>query len=502
MGRWLKRQISEDEKKRVLEVHGRKCFINNHEIGEDENLQFDHIKAFAQGGESEVDNIAPVCETHNKQKGQLPLYDFRVKLMMNEFFEKGDTLTLQDELQYLKEKKKIEEFGLPVHIVSQNEEEVEIEVKNKVSKFPLNKCKTTGWSYFYATLPVEVLNSDDDKDNEVGLQPRYLIFDKVFNLFRHFQSHPVLQPSICRFHKNKVLVFDGQHKIAGLLWDGRKSFELKIYLDCDPDLLNKTNIDAHDKFAQTRFYSSIMVAKLGSQFGKEFEEFKNLEDDQTKTEASFVKFLREKDKLTKGDVNKRFRSFLYNSVLDDDENKISRLINKGNRGSAERPLTMDMLEKSLFINFLYREPVEHEMTSASYLREEEIKNMIQFCNILDEEALHAWSSEDQTNSRQLKLNRMFRSKSIMSWAEILKGAICATLDMHDDDDRVKPFYRKLSDTDFDKIRKIIRRLVDYKLWDSPDKSEIDRVLADNKSAVKDFFRAHGLTTGYLMGAPE
>ncbi len=90
----------------------------------------------------------------------------------------------------------------------------------------------------------------------------------------------------------------------------------------------------------------------------------------------------------------------------------------------------------------------------------------------------------------------------MSWAEILKGAICAKLDMHDEDDRMKPFYRKISDGDFDKIRQIIRRLVDYKLWDSPDNSEIDRVLADNKSAVKDYFRSNGLTTGYLLGASE
>ncbi len=188
--------------------------------------------------------------------------------------------------------------------------------------------------------------------------------------------------------------------------------------------------------------------------------------------------------------------------MEDTENKISRLVNKGNRGSAERPLTLDMLEKSLFINFLYREPVDHEMTSTNYLREDEIKNMIHFCNILDEEALHAWSSDDQSNSSHLKLSRMFRSKSIMSWAEILKGAICAKLDMHDEDDRMKPFYRKISDGDFDKIRQIIRRLVDYKLWDSPDNSEIDRVLADNKSAVKDYFRSNGLTTGYLLGASE
>jgi hypothetical protein len=33
-------------------------------------------------------------------------------------------------------------------------------------------------------------------------------------------------------------------------------------------------------------------------------------------------------------------------------------------------------------------------------------------------------------------------------------------------------------------------------------SDIDRILADNKSEVKKYFRDKGLTTGYLLGATE
>ena len=55
---------------------------------------------------------------------------------------------------------------------------------------------------FYAILPVEVINSDDDEDGEIGLQPRYLIQDKVF-IYIDTQKHPVIQPSIARVHNNK-----------------------------------------------------------------------------------------------------------------------------------------------------------------------------------------------------------------------------------------------------------------------------------------------------------
>ena len=71
-------------------------------IPEQDSLHFDHVLAFALGGRSELDNIAPMCEHHNKAKGMLPLEDFRVSLQLQEFFRTGDRLTLKHLLQFLK----------------------------------------------------------------------------------------------------------------------------------------------------------------------------------------------------------------------------------------------------------------------------------------------------------------------------------------------------------------------------------------------------------------
>lgn len=499
----LKRQISDDEKEQILKVHGRVCYATGHPIAEDQTVHYDHIKAYANDGASEIDNIAPMCEFHNKQKGRLPLYDFKIRLKMDEFFERGEALTLKDQLEFLKTKKEILQYGNPVYILGENDGHIDIEVNNRKKQYSLYECPTTGWKYFYGTLPIDVLDSDDDKDNEIGLQPRYLIFNKVFELFRHFQKHPVLQPSICRLHKERILVFDGQHKIASLLWGGRRDFECKVYINPDAGLLNKTNISAHDKFCQTRFFSSIMVEKLGSQFKKEFDEYIKLEDDKVKSEAGFVHYLREMDQLTNAEVNKRFRSSLYDAILSDKDNKLAKLVSKSNRSTAEYPLTIDMLQKSLFSQFLYGEPVEHDMISDRYLREQEYENVIRLFNIIDEEALCNWNPDaTDRDPDQLKLNRLFRSKSIMAWSEIFKDAICAKLSIYDSDQKVMPFYRVMSDAEYNEIRFITRRLVNWKIWDSPKDNEIDRILADNKSKVKEWFKEKGLTTGYLMGAAE
>ncbi len=177
----LKRQISDDEKKIVLERFGKICFATGHPINDEESIQFDHIKAYAQKGASEIDNIAPMCGKHNKQKGQLSLYDFKIKLKIDEFFDNGENLTLKDELDYLKSKKDLSVYGETISIIEQTENSIKVEILNKNENFTLYTCPTTDWSYFYATLPIEILDSDDDADNEIGLQPRYLIKENYLN---------------------------------------------------------------------------------------------------------------------------------------------------------------------------------------------------------------------------------------------------------------------------------------------------------------------------------
>ena len=248
-----------------------------------------------------------------------------------------------------------------------------------------------------------------------------------------------------------------------------------------------------------------MVLKLGSQFGKDFEEYRKLEDGSAKSEAGFMTYFRNREgnTLKTAEINERFRSYSYNSILESEDNKLRRLVSAGNRGSNEKPLTIDMLHKSLFAAFLYREPVSDNMTTDAYKRETEISNMIHFLNMLDELALHAWDAKASPNDEnQRQLNRLLGSKSMMAWSEILANAICPTLNIHDGDERQRPLYRDLTDADFSKIRNVVARLVEWKRWKSPLNDEIDTILAGNKDDVKAWMKQKGLTTGYLMGAPE
>jgi hypothetical protein len=278
----------------ILETHGRKCFATGHPIPDGEEVHFDHIQAFSRDGISELDNIAPMCQDHNLQKGTLSLADFRVKLQLNDFFKRGDRLTVGHVLRYLKERGDVSDFGKAV-TVSEQVDSVQVESSIGKHSYRVYQCPLTKWKYFYATLELALLDSDDESDHSIGLQPRYLIPDKVFELYRHFQRHPVLLPSIGQVVGNRIRLFDGPHKIAALLWTGRREFECKIYTSCDIRLLNQTNISAHDNFAQLRFFSSIMVMKLGTLFGADFDEYKKSEDEPFKSAAAFLKWLERHD---------------------------------------------------------------------------------------------------------------------------------------------------------------------------------------------------------------
>jgi hypothetical protein len=162
---------------------------------------------------------------------------------------------------------------------------------------------------------------------------------------------------------------------------------------------------------------------------------------------------------------------------------------------------MDMLEKSIFAHFLFREPTSESMTSDAYRRDDELHNMIEFCNMLVEEGLHAWNPKAPSDDHdRRRLARIFGSKSMMAWSQLLWDAVCAKLDLLDTDERVRVFYRPLSGEELGRVRSAVRRLYGYQRWIAPKEDQIDRVLSDRTSAVKDWLKGHGLTTGYLVGA--
>jgi 5-methylcytosine-specific restriction endonuclease McrA len=91
-----KRQISDAEKQEVLKRQGLRCFIDNHPVADAADLEYDHIQAYTEGGQSTSANIAAVCKKHNREKGTLSLSEYRDRLDLRAFFEGASKRRLDD----------------------------------------------------------------------------------------------------------------------------------------------------------------------------------------------------------------------------------------------------------------------------------------------------------------------------------------------------------------------------------------------------------------------
>ena len=143
------------------------------------------------------------------------------------------------------------------------------------------------------------------------------------------------------------------------------------------------------------------------------------------------------------------------------------------------------------------------MATDAYKRDDEISNNVRLMNSFFDQSLCNWNPAAPPNDQtRIRLDRIYSSKSIMAWSEIFKDAICAKLEITDEEERARPIYRELSQSDWEKINTMAGRLLTWTHWSAPQNSEIDSKLSTGKTVLKAWFKGMGLTTGYLLGATE
>lgn len=96
----LKRQITDSEKQQVLAQQRRDgvlyCFVTDHPIEDEGDVEFHHIKPFSEDGPTEIANIGAVCKEHHRRIRTLSLSEFRDQLEMDRFFDHPDQRRLDD----------------------------------------------------------------------------------------------------------------------------------------------------------------------------------------------------------------------------------------------------------------------------------------------------------------------------------------------------------------------------------------------------------------------
>lgn len=148
-------------------------------------------------------------QKHNLAKKDMSLSEYRDKLQMEEFFKKyeseGKQVKLNDVLQF----KLDGDSGLPIRYTF-DEAQMQVLIdfyqdSNKIrpskqEKYHVFQCPVSKMNYFYASVPVRNILNDGKEEAGIELQPRPLILEHLWDLYRHLRVNTQLQPSICRIN--------------------------------------------------------------------------------------------------------------------------------------------------------------------------------------------------------------------------------------------------------------------------------------------------------------
>lgn len=481
-----RRQLSDHEKQEVLEQHGRRCFIDGEPIPEEQAIEFHHIKPFSLGGRTTLDNIAPVCRRHHRTIGTMSLQEYRDKIELGQFFE-GEPRYLDDAVAH-KRKRHGETFTYEIR-----DNTICLYFEDSAYDYPLHNCPTTGWQYFYATLPVQYLKSDRD------LQPRALRQASMWRLYRHFQTNTQLAPSICRIDESgNLLLFDGQHKAAAQIWAGRTTIEAKVYLHPNARVLKETNLEAHGALRQMTFYSHELMKKYADIFGEDWSEY--METEGEKSEQGFWNFLVHAKNKSRAQARNEIALAMYNEIVDDPANTLSGYLSEKHRG-RKQPLSFSRLKKTFLRHMLVPPPVDEEFESDTDFRKEERRNLVKLMNIVAEEGLEGRWAPERADAAHRKAERIFSAGAVRAWVILLRDAINQHLRHYTDEQRRRFFYRQIADDEFEYFRQFIRKIFSHKMWDDPDPSGeiVARLAKDDATTARTLFEEKGLTVQWVLG---
>lgn len=495
------RQLSDSEKlivrnQQIAADGSLKCFISGEVITDQNEIEYDHIHPFSKDGETSIANIRIVLKQYNRRKSDQSLYDVRDNLRLERLFqEKKNDIRLQDIL-------KLKDVDYKNTHASCSDNTVNIGDGHTKKEFQVFFDEILQVPYFYGRIPVSWLENDDQE----GLQPRVIDYKRLIAIRDHLKSHPQLAPSIGRLIGNRVKLFDGQHKLAAQVLNNQAEVDVKVYISPESfdgskklfDALMITNLDAHSKLKQVPFYTSTLLDRLSVIYKDLLEEFVGSKAPENHTEDKFIHFLVTEKQYSRAEAKAMLRGAIKTAALDG--SALSDYVAEASK-DASYPMTIDLLDKTLFPSTLYFEPSEARFTSTNDYRNAESHNFKAFAHALVREAyLQKWVpyvKGKSLNNEQLKARRIWHKGSVLTWTPYIESILYFALQFITQQDRERLLYRpEMSDNQLEIIRICLNRLFSHPMWDEPE-GEIDTLLVSAKRQ-SELFERKGLTERYVV----
>jgi len=350
---------------RLLQRQSGKCFICDKVLDlvlHAGQLDVDHIEPLSRGGRDEENNFAITHLSCNRSKGAS---DLRVARRMAEFEQLQDSAREAGERganlghvlrRYGGAKANLKLKRSPDFVEFTFADEV-------IHRTPLYQDRLSGMDYFFSVLPIEYLHHDD------RINPRG-IGTNIRGLIEEFmKKRPQLHVSLAWWapddgsEAGEVKVFDGQHKAAAQILLGVNKLPVRIFVNPDTNVLLAANTNAGDKLRQVAFDAAVMRHLGSTLYAERVRQYQSLkgmkENDYSLSERDLVTFFRgEHREMLRYIIDAVRDSITYNK-----ENKLMEFVEWSGKG-ADRPLAYATIERTFFSEFLYRKPLETEISQG------------------------------------------------------------------------------------------------------------------------------------------
>ncbi len=490
---YLDRLKPEERLALIRELHETQkshCFICEEDVDlavHKNSIDIDHVVPLSVGGKDDPNNFALTHQSCNRSKQASNL---EVARILHRFTRLQKTLqevnrspNLGDVLAEAKGGSSQLGFKSNGKTVTYSFAELG---DNTLHTVPVYVDKLSGFTYFFALMPIEYLAHDSH------INPRSISASISKLIAEFYQKRPQLHVALGWVEspqgRSSIHVFDGQHKVAAQIMLGVRSIPVRVFIDPDADTLITTNTNAGTTLKQVAFDKSVQRHLGGTLYQDRIQRFQTetglAEDDVRFSERDLVNHFRGQS----SEIKRYILDALRSSVTSDKENKLMDYIDLGGRGK-ERPLSYSTIERTFYSFFVCQEvlqtPLDYLLEEGKNPRDLERQQILRLMNLIAQEIyvekFDPTLGTDKIENRlqngtdypheHLRAVRMSKEEILYNWLSYVGQVAHQYFIMQGTPDpRERLFQQPFPEQVWENIRKFVRSLQALPMWVNRDLS--------------------------------